>query len=176
MSTNHKIERNSFDTAIVTIWNKETDSESVSNFDILPSSIVINSDFEYGSLFEVDAELYFSQNPDCDFISLGSFVAFSNGGNSIYFDSSSFRSLDAFYKYFDVPKYDSLNGNACQYIDGTSLNVLGRTQIYTVSRSFFGLVADNVYTVLYDLVSQNGEKITAPEALVSLYIPAGSQP
>lgn len=67
--------------------------------------------------------------------------------------------------------FSSLNGNGSEYLDGVVVNVFGRPQNYTVSRSYFGLVSDNSYTVFYDLVCITGEKLTVPEALLSLYIP-----
>lgn len=65
----------------------------------------------------------------------------------------------------------SLNGNGCEFIDGAKVTVLGREAvIYSVSRSYMGMTADNAYTAVYDLESTNGAKCTAPEALLTLYV------
>lgn len=63
----------------------------------------------------------------------------------------------------------SLNGNGCEYADGTEVTVFGRDGVYTVVRSFYALVEDNSYTVVYDLTSSFGLKCTVPESLLTLY-------
>lgn len=63
----------------------------------------------------------------------------------------------------------SLNGNGCEFMDGKEVTVFGRKTIYSVVSSFMGLVADNSYTTLYDLTAVSGEKLTVPEALLTLY-------
>lgn len=64
----------------------------------------------------------------------------------------------------------SLNGNGCEYLDGDSVTVLGRDTVYSVKRSYMGLVADNSYTALYDLQSIDGAKCSAPENLLVRYV------
>lgn len=64
----------------------------------------------------------------------------------------------------------SLNGNGCEFKDGVNVSVSGRTTIYSVARSYMGLVSDNSYTVFYDLVATTGEKLTVPEALLTLHV------
>ncbi|MDP3466021.1 MAG: hypothetical protein Q8R86_09665 [Sulfuricurvum sp.] len=64
----------------------------------------------------------------------------------------------------------SLNGNGCEYMDGVSVNVYGRDTVYSVSRSYMSMTDDNAYTVVYDLVSTTGAKLTVPESLLSLYV------
>lgn len=64
----------------------------------------------------------------------------------------------------------TLNGNGSEYPDGTEVTVSGRTTVYSVVRSYMGLVQDNSYTVFYDLSSTNGSKLTVPEALLTQYV------
>lgn len=65
----------------------------------------------------------------------------------------------------------SLNGAGCEFKDGTSVTVSGRSTIYIVERSFMSLFSDNGYTVHYDLLSSDGYRCTVPEALLLKYIP-----
>ena len=86
----------------------------------------------------------------------------------------------AFYlKYggFECPEcppaqnYSSLDGNGSEFLDGDRVVLKGRENvIYTVSRSFIAVVSDSNYTILYDLVSSDGYKVTCPEALLTLYV------
>ena len=69
-----------------------------------------------------------------------------------------------------VSPYSSLNGNGSEFKDGTNVNVTGRSTVYTVDRSYMGLVNDNSYTALYDCSATTGEKITVPEALITLHV------
>ena len=64
----------------------------------------------------------------------------------------------------------SLNGNGCEFLDTAQVKVVGRSIVYTVSRSYMALVSDNNYTALYDCVSFSGETLTVPEALLTRYI------
>jgi hypothetical protein len=64
----------------------------------------------------------------------------------------------------------SLNGNGSEFIDGTKVTVKNRVLVYTVSRSFMTIYADNSYTATYDLVADNGAKLTCPEELLTQYI------
>lgn len=64
----------------------------------------------------------------------------------------------------------SLNGNGCEFLDSTQVKVVGRSIVYTVARSYMGLVSDNSYTVLYDCIAFTGETLTVPEALLTRYI------
>lgn len=63
----------------------------------------------------------------------------------------------------------SLNGIGCEFKDGVSVTVEGRITEYTVLRSFFFLLDDSSYTVLYDLTSPTGETLYAPESLLTRY-------
>lgn len=87
-----------------------------------------------------------------------------------------FYDKDAVILYFGIestpsaPVLPSLNGDGCEYIDGDTLTVVGRDYPMTVKRSSRVLVSDNNYTVIYDLESDNGAKVTAPENLVSRYV------
>jgi len=65
----------------------------------------------------------------------------------------------------------SLNGNGSEYKDGVQVKVSGREAVYTVERSYHSLYSDNGYTVHYDLVSSDGYRVTAPEALLTKYTP-----
>lgn len=71
---------------------------------------------------------------------------------------------------------ESLNGNGSEFIDGTLVNVSGRDTIYSVSRSYMTIYADSGYTVHYDLVSDNGAKLSCPEALLTKYIAPATTP
>lgn len=64
---------------------------------------------------------------------------------------------------------ESLNGNGCEFMDGKEVTVEGRNTIYSVVRSYMGLVTDTSYTVFYDLSATTGEKLTVPESLLTLY-------
>lgn len=72
---------------------------------------------------------------------------------------------------FDIPNLFSLNGNGCEYADGTIVSVYDRVDAFTVKRSYMGLQDANSYTVVYDLESDTGLKVVAPEALLTLYVP-----
>lgn len=65
----------------------------------------------------------------------------------------------------------SLNGNGCEFKDGTEVNVNGRDIIYKVLSSIYYLLEDNSYTVLYSLQSPTGETLNCPEAYLTRYIP-----
>lgn len=72
-----------------------------------------------------------------------------------------------------LTRYDSngsLDGNGCEFKDGNSVSVSGRSSPYIVVRSFQVLVSDSSYTVLYDLIAQNGSVLTAPEAMLVSYV------
>lgn len=64
----------------------------------------------------------------------------------------------------------SLNGDGCEFMDGKEVVVTGRKTVYVVTCSYFGLVSDNSYTVFYDLEAVTGEKLTVPEALLTLLV------
>lgn len=66
----------------------------------------------------------------------------------------------------------SLNGNGSEYKDGTLVTVVGRNIVYSVNRSYYSLYMDNGYTVHYDLISDDGYKLTVPEALLTKYVVA----
>lgn len=70
----------------------------------------------------------------------------------------------------------SLDGNGCEFKDGSSVSVEGRNFPYIVVRSFQTLVGDSSYTVMYDLVAQTGSVLTAPEAMLTALIVSISQP
>jgi len=61
----------------------------------------------------------------------------------------------------------SLNGVGSEHRDGTYVKVSGRDTVYAVERSYHSLYSDNGYTVHYDLVSSDGYRVTAPEALLT---------
>lgn len=104
--------------------------------------------------------------------------------NDIYYD------LDALLFSCNLPPIDSnpsslpsLNGNGCEYLDGESVQVVSsktgqvdRETIYAVSRSYFSIFADNGYIVHYDLVSDDGHKLTCPEALLRRYVATPTAP
>jgi len=136
----------------------------------------------YVSLFEnyflVDCKLLFDNFPTVGTISFNNSVtntilanpsnseSFVKLGHYVYFDLHSLCS----YNSISLPvSLLSLNGNGCEFKDTTLVNVFGRSIVYSVSRSYFGLVADNSYTALYDCSSQSGESITVPEALLTRY-------
>lgn len=90
-------------------------------------------------------------------------------GTSAYYDKQSL--IDCF--QIPMPTLSTmptLNGNGSEFIDGTEVTVDGRTTIYTVTRSYIGLVVDNSYTTLYDLEALNGAKVTVPESLLTQYV------
>lgn len=62
----------------------------------------------------------------------------------------------------------SLNGNGSEFVDGTKVTVEGRGIVYTVERSYMTLYQDNSYTAHYDVVSDNGAKVSCPEALLTI--------
>lgn len=70
----------------------------------------------------------------------------------------------------------SLNGAGSEFIDGTLVNVEMRPYTYVVIRSFNALVADNNYTVIYDLLSDDGHSLSVPEALVTAVVPTVTAP
>ncbi|MDD2651730.1 MAG: hypothetical protein PHX44_01690 [Sulfurimonas sp.] len=72
--------------------------------------------------------------------------------------------------YLFSNNFISLNGNGCEFLDGTNVKVAGRDVVYSVARSFVSLYSDNGYTVHYDLVSDDGYKLTVPEALLTKYV------
>ena len=64
----------------------------------------------------------------------------------------------------------TLNGDGAEFKDGVLVKVLGRDTVYLVSRSFFTSYSDNAYTIHYDLVSDDGYKLTVPESLLTKHI------
>lgn len=61
----------------------------------------------------------------------------------------------------------SLNGYGAEFKDGDIVNVVGRDVVYSVNRSFFSMYADNAYTIHYDVISSNGQRMIVPEALLT---------
>lgn len=61
----------------------------------------------------------------------------------------------------------SLNGYGAEFKDGDMVNVVGRDVVYSVNRSFFSMYADNAYTIHYDVISSNGQRMIVPEALLT---------
>lgn len=74
---------------------------------------------------------------------------------------------DSIYTPPAVAPLSSLNGENCEFIDGTKVIVSARSLVYTVVRSFMTIYADNSYTATYDLVADNGAKLTCPEELLT---------
>ncbi len=70
----------------------------------------------------------------------------------------------------------SLNGSGSEFIDGTLVKVDSRPYTYVVIRSFNALVSDNSYTVIYDLLSDDGHSLSVPEALVIAVTPTVTAP
>lgn len=64
----------------------------------------------------------------------------------------------------------SLSGNGCEFKHASEVLVNGRDTIYTVESSFFFLLDDNTYTVLYNLKSPTGETLNCPETLLTRYV------
>lgn len=64
----------------------------------------------------------------------------------------------------------SLNGNGSEYKDGVQVSVTGRSIPYTVSRSYMSLMNTDTYTIVYDLTSADGSKVTCPESFLTLYV------
>lgn len=70
----------------------------------------------------------------------------------------------------------SLNGDGCEHLDGTEVTVVGRDTVYSVTRSFHTIYADNAYIVCYDLQSTDGHKLTCPESLLTKYVAPTTTP
>jgi len=154
----------------------------------ISSSYTVNSSLPFsfnltGDILSFDLDSFFEVFPFVGKLTIDTHITdllevrFSTINNSIfmsdkiyYFDLSTF----CFFKelvYPSVPSsLPSLNGNGCEYIDGTQLNVTGRKTVYTVDRSYMGLLADNSYTAVYDCSAPTGEKLTVPESLLTLYV------
>ena len=131
-----------------------------------PTSLTIDSNF---------FEAFMVNGFDFTFgLSGGRFYMYTVYPSIVFYD------LSAYYlKYggFECPEcppaqnYSSLDGNGSEFLDGDRVVLKGRENvIYTVSRSFIAVVSDSNYTILYDLVSSDGYKVTCPEALLTLYV------
>lgn len=136
-------------------------------------------------------ELYYEIDGDIYIYSADIFVLFPDvavivGLNPLYFDGGDslfhlghtlFYDNDAVTSYFGIEAtppsspIQSLNGNGCEFMDGSKVNVNGRSQVYTVEFSFFFLLDDATYTPLYSLKSDTGATLYAPETQCTLYVP-----
>lgn len=144
----------------------------------LPPFITISSPTYY----DIDMDMFFNLYPDCDkFYYPSSFDGIGLGGS--YYNACIVESGQDIYrdiasycheKRILLPDYliplPTLNGNGCEFIDGKQVTVQGRNTVYSVTRSYMGLVTDNSYTTFYDLSANTGEKLTVPEALLTLYV------
>lgn len=142
----------------------------------------VHSDMNCNLNFRFDPTIPMSVNiDDSIFISDGAYAAYGYTTNRkfIYITTPTyfqFFSVNASFLDYIFPvspppvlSLPSLNGNGAEFMDGTSVTVSGRIPIFTVIRSFFSIYSDNGYTVHYDLESVDGHKLTAPEALLSVY-------
>lgn len=70
-----------------------------------------------------------------------------------------------------IPSYPSLNGDGSEFVDGSIVNVNGREGNFIVSRSFYSMVSDSAYTVVYDLLGvDSAVKLTVPESLLTAVV------
>lgn len=102
-------------------------------------------------------------------------------GTTIQYNQNTyFYDLESVKGYFGItcPILPTLNGIGGEYLDGETVQVvsaknsgiLTRNVIYTVTRSYHSLYADNAYVVMYDLDSIEGYKLTCPETLLVRYV------
>jgi len=70
-----------------------------------------------------------------------------------------------------ISSYPSLNGDGSEFVDGSTVNVNGREGRFIVSRSFYSMVSDSAYTVVYDLLGvDSAVKLTVPESLLTAVV------
>lgn len=119
----------------------------------------------------VDAHVYLIPNWYVNFVNAVNNII-SYDGAIAYYDINAIKSIYGIIDAVVPPStpLSTLNGNGCEFMDGKSVTVNGRSTIYSVVRSYMGLVSDNSYTTFYDLSATTGEKLTVPEALLTLYV------
>ncbi len=155
--------------------------QSASNLIDAPSIVTFNSTtlpvyVSYiNGLFVVDLQSMFSEKLDCAGIRLGIGLTGINQSSTMfqpdvayYFDKDTFVTMySVLPPTVVVSPFSSLNGNNCEFLDGALVSVYGRSDNYIVDSSFYVLVNDNQYTVMYRLMN-NGSYTFVPESLLTL--------